>query len=163
MEFTSGAILADLFLTSKKKINNRFIIICLILESSMFIVVITFLQLLSLADYKLYIFVAMPIFLIIIYQLAQLNNCKLGNSIFNHPILQYLSKISYAFFLAQFFTWDATRVLQSKFIWFETYTNIKLICVSLTICLIIAILLHEIVEKPMSKMLKNSMYNKFNK
>ena len=96
----------------------------------------------------------MPIFLLVIYQLAQLNNFKFGKLIFNLPVIQYMNKISYAFFLAQFFTWDLTLILRFKFTWFETYTNIKIISVSLIICLVISSLLYELVEKPMKKVLK---------
>jgi peptidoglycan/LPS O-acetylase OafA/YrhL len=154
-------VLAELFLHRKKsKVNNWIIILALGIESVFFIAIITYFQLIHILEIFNYSFVALIIFLIIIYQLAQLNDWKLGRYIFGNPMVQYLSKISFTFFLAQFFTFDLTKIVQSKFQWFNTFMNIKLIFTSLLICLMIAILLHEIVEKPMSKLLNKYVANK---
>ncbi|MFT3982361.1 MAG: acyltransferase family protein [Lachnospiraceae bacterium] len=153
LEFCSGMILADLFIKMKKR-PSRLLVIFLLLEFCGFIIAITYLHYFKLGDYKIYVFIAMPVFLIIIYQLARLNSSKFAQQILTNSLIQYLSKISYAFFLGQFFTWDLTNFLQSNTSWFENATNIKLILVSLTICMIITILMHELIEKPVLKILK---------
>lgn len=149
LEFLIGMMVATLYLNSKE-IDNKHIIIVIILEEILLVVGITLLQIMNIGNYTLYGFFAIPMFSLIIYHLAKFKS-KYVIRLFSHPITQYISKISYAFFLAQFFTWSATEFLQSRFSWFETNTNMKLIFVSLSICLLIAILLHEIIEKPAKK------------
>lgn len=66
--------------------------------------------------------------------------------------IQYLSKISYAFFLSQFFTWQILSIFQKNILWFNTYANFKLIITSFSISLIIAIALYELIDKPARKL-----------
>ncbi|SCX84107.1 hypothetical protein SAMN02910371_00152 [Butyrivibrio sp. INlla14] len=68
----------------------------------------------------------------------------------NSRLIRYLCEISYAFFFAQFFTWKSTMFIIAK-IGFDT--NVIRIVFSFLICMMIAIVLHEIFEKPLTKYL----------
>ena len=69
-------------------------------------------------------------------------------------LIKYLSAISYAFFFAQFFTWNALRWIMEKTgieaNWFK-------IIVSTCMVLIISIILHEAIEQPCSRLLRKKL------
>lgn len=149
LEFLLGILIASRFLNSKK--TDTIKLMCLIiLEIFILIVGVTALQRYKIGNYLNYGFFVIPIFSLLIFQMAKINSGVIKN-FFGKKIFQYLSKISYAFFLAQFFTWKLTLYIKTEFEWFNTHTNSKLIFISFAICLIISILLYEIIEKPFIK------------
>jgi peptidoglycan/LPS O-acetylase OafA/YrhL len=99
----------------------------------------------------MYNIISVPLFVLIIYNTSKIDN-KFVLKIASSSPIQYLSKISFAFFLAQFFSFDIIKYLLS-FSWFNNHKNIKMILLSLLINLLISILMHEAVEKPSKKIL----------
>lgn len=95
----------------------------------------------AVGDYMLYSWIALPLFTVMIITLSESWNMS-GDAFVIKKVLPYLSKISYAFFLAQFFTWP----LMHKIIDLVSDDNLFKILVSFVITLIFSILLHEAVE-----------------
>lgn len=89
-------------------------------------------------------FFTIPIFALVIYRLAiQCDEKKRPKK----PV-EYLSGLAYAFYLAQFFTWKlAGNLIDSYFPAFK-YSNIGKFLICFAVCSLLAVALHEIVEKP---------------
>ncbi len=104
-------------------------------------------------DYMLYSWIALPIFIIMIPGLAISKFNWIKNSVWMSKVLNYMSAISYAFFLAQFFIWSIVKVLMSVF----PYGNIFKIVISIIVCTIISIIMHELIEKPSKKILSRKL------
>lgn len=100
----------------------------------------------GIGDYMLYSWIALPIFCLMLFGLAQASFPVLEKS----KTIRYLSSISYVFFLAQFFTWPVT----GKIVEITGYNSTLFKCtVSLAICLAISVLMYEAVEKPCRRFL----------
>ena len=104
-------------------------------------------------DYMLYNIIALPCFIFML--------CALGTQRF--PILEklkwinYAGKISYAFFLVQFFAWMFGRWIV-RFVGYEA--NWFRIFVSFIYCLIAAIVAYELIQKPIVKWVNDKVVNK---
>lgn len=149
IEFFMGVLLASLF---REPCVSRFVesflarktVLCL--EAAVLLAAVREVYVLGIGrgDYMLYNWICLPIFSLMLPGLAQAE----------FPILQklkavrYLSSISYAFYLAQFFTWPMVRKL---ILFFENNTTSFKFAASLIICVILSILMHEFVEKPCKK------------
>lgn len=101
-------------------------------------------------DYMMYSVFGLPMFCFMILTLVNITYRKLKNN----KILTYLSNISYAFFLAQFFTWRTTILVLE---YLNLDSNFLRISVSFGICMLTAVLLYEFIEKPTSKFLKRRL------
>lgn len=97
----------------------------------------------------LYSWIGLPIFILMILTLSKIEKVKI-----NDRIIRYLSSISYCYFLAQYFTWETLDVV---LIIIGKDNNVIRIIASFFIVLIYAILLHELVEKPITKFLKRKL------
>lgn len=73
----------------------------------------------------------------------------------NNKVLLYLSSVSYAFFLGQILVWLPLRIITHHYSTF--FSNIILILLSLSLCFILAVVLHELIEKPASRWLKDKL------
>jgi len=104
-------------------------------------------------DYMLCNIVCLPCFILMFPALAVLKCRCLANSM----IFLYCCKLSYAFFLAQEFTWPISyKVLVLA----NNNSNVMHILVSFLCCTLIAIVLHEFVEKISSKYLTKKLFAK---
>ena len=102
-------------------------------------------------DYMLYSWVALPMFMLLIVSMVGLPFPKWMQ---NSKMIRYLCEISYAFFFGQYFTWKTTLFIIERI---EVDTNILRIVIGFVSCLIYTILLHEIIEKPITKLLKKKL------
>lgn len=100
-------------------------------------------------DYMLFNWLALPMFMMQLVSSAGLN---FTNRIQNSRIIRFLCEISYAFFLGQFFTWKTTQFIVDQT---GIDTNFARITISLILCILYAILLHEIIEKPISLVIQS--------
>ena len=107
----------------------------------------------SLGNYMLYSWVALPMFVLLIISMF---GVKFPYYIRNSKALIYFSKVSYAFFLGQFFAWKSTIYIVD-IIGFDT--NSTRIIISFLLCIIYAMILHELVEKFFIKVLYEKIYN----
>ena len=98
-------------------------------------------------DYMMYSVFGLPIFCLMILSLVNMPYHRLKNN----KGLIYLSKISYSFFLAQFFTWRLANLAIEHL---NLDLNFFRISISFAICISLAILFHELIEKPIGIWLK---------
>jgi peptidoglycan/LPS O-acetylase OafA/YrhL len=101
-------------------------------------------------NYMLYDWIVIPLFAFMILTLASLKSPRLQNS----KVLRYASAASYAFFLAQTFN---TEIENWLFAACDIQNNVLQIVMSVALCAIIAVALHELIEKPCAKMLKKKL------
>ena len=101
-------------------------------------------------NYMLYDWIVLPLFACMILTLAGIKSPRLQGS----AVLRYASAASYAFFLAQVFN---TQIENWLFSLCGIQNNALQIAVSVALCAVIAIALHELVEKPCARMLKKKL------
>ena len=101
-------------------------------------------------NYMLYDWIVVPLFAVMILTLAGIKSPRLQGS----AVLRYASAASYAFFLAQVFN---TQIENWLFPLCGIQNNALQIAVSVALCVVIAIALHELVEKPCAKALKKKL------
>lgn len=101
-------------------------------------------------NYMLYDWIVIPLFACMILTLAGLKSPWLQGS----AVLRYASAASYAFFLAQTFN---TEIENWLFATCGIQNNVLQIIMSVALCAVMAIALHELVEKPCAKMLKKKL------
>ena len=101
-------------------------------------------------NYMLYDWIVVPLFAVMILTLAGIKSPQLQGS----AVLRYASAASYAFFLAQVFN---TQIENWLFPLCGIQNNALQIAVSVALCAVIAIALHELIEKPCAKMLKKKL------
>ena len=101
-------------------------------------------------NYMLYDWIVIPLFAVMILTLAGIKSPRLQGS----AVLRYASAASYAFFLAQVFN---TQIENWLFPLCGIQNNALQIAVSVALCAVIAIALHELIEKPCAKMLKKKL------
>ena len=101
-------------------------------------------------NYMLYDWIVIPLFAVMILTLAGIKSPRLQGS----AVLRYASAASYAFFLAQVFN---TQIENWLFPLCGIQNNALQIAVSVALCAVIAIALHELVEKPCARMLKKKL------
>lgn len=101
-------------------------------------------------NYMLYDWIVIPLFAFMIITLAGLKSPRLQGS----AVLRYASAASYAFFLAQTFN---TEIENWLFATCGIQNNVLQIIMSVSLCTVIAVALHELVEKPCAKVLKKRL------
>ena len=101
-------------------------------------------------NYMLYDWIVIPLFAFMIITLAGLKSPRLQGS----AVLRYASAASYAFFLAQTFN---TEIENWLFATCGIQNNVLQITLSVSLCTVIAVALHELVEKPCAKVLKKKL------
>lgn len=141
IEFMVGIVLSQLNVNVQKKQNGS-IIECFVL------ILFTLFLLVGISLFKNYRpMISELCFPVIIFCIARIPFKNLQQS----KVIIYLSAISYAFFLAQFFVWNPIKFLM---LYTGRLSNYLLISISLVVCVVISIALHELVEKKASKYLK---------
>ena len=149
LEFTSGLIIADFNLSYDGKIMNilrgwgMLIILMIILFVGIFVIQ----YYTNISDYMLFNVIAFPCFVLMLLPLGCLRMPHLENSRW----IRYLSKISYAFFLSQFFTWKIGYWMLRQ-IGYDC--NWMRILISLICCIVVSILMYELIQKPVTKFAK---------
>lgn len=98
-------------------------------------------------NYMLYNWIGLPIFILMLFTLSQIQ-CK---KTINRKILSYLSSISYAFYLVQIFAFKITAYVLGRLC---IEKNVIRIITSFLICMLLATLTYELIEKPVSNFLK---------
>ena len=98
-------------------------------------------------DYMLMNWVVLPCLIVMFLFLGNVSFRSLESS----RLLQYLSKLSFAFFLAQFYVWTISSIVVFKII--KRDDNCIRIIVSFLCCLVVSIFLHEVIEKPIKNYL----------
>jgi peptidoglycan/LPS O-acetylase OafA/YrhL len=145
LEFFIGALLCSLPQMTKFLYSFK----AFLVEAVGLIVVVSVAvhQGLSVGNYMLYNWVALPAFALMIMTLSGLHTPRLQNS----SILRYASAVSYAFFMAQTFN---TNIESYLFRTCDIENNLAKIAISVAVCSSIAIVMHELFEKKATRFLK---------
>lgn len=142
MELASGLIIADLNLTTKEGNIIRYLRspITMMISVLILIVGVSFVhRLTGTSDYMLLNWIVYPCFAVVFFSLGYIKCPLLEKS----HALAYFSKISYPFFLVQFFAWR----IGAKFIGVIGFdSNMMRIVVSLTLASLLAIVFYEVVQ-----------------
>lgn len=152
LEFTIGILLCSLRNLMKKHRITKYLIskMALAIECVILWFGVTLAVKINIPkDYMLYSWIALPMFILMIISLSEMHFKKN-----NYPIINYLCNISYVFFFAKFFTWKTTRFIISEI---NMNNNIIIVLISLAICLSITILIHELLEKPLTMYLNKKI------
>jgi len=148
LEFFIGVVLASL------PVKPQFLMTwkALIVETVILVAAVSLAVRLNIfvGNYMLYDWIAVPLFGCMALTLAGLKSPRLQNS----KTLRYASAASYAFFLAQTFN---TEIENWLFAACGIQNNVLQIVVSVVLCAIIAVALHELVEKPCARVLKKKL------
>lgn len=157
LEFILGITLASMMeeILAKKVLQK---ILCnwiaIIVEFLVFILAVTICvkKEFHVGDYMYYSFIGIPIFTCMFISFSGAKMDLIDNS----RIIKYLSSLAYPFFLAQLFSnWICLDIIDK----YGITSNVKKIVLGWSICIVIAILLHELIEKPMTKILKRKLIN----
>lgn len=101
-------------------------------------------------NFMLYNWICLPFFIFILLGLSGIDSKLLSKS----RIISYFCDISYVFFLAQQFSNDISRIIIEKY---AITNNFIIIGLGWGICIGIAIALHEIFERPITRALKKKI------
>ena len=74
----------------------------------------------------------------------------------DNKVVMYASEITYAFFLAQLFIW---KIMYQLIEIFDIQRNSLKIVASFCVCILIAVGIHELIEKPVKKILRKVLGN----
>ena len=148
LEFFIGVLLASLSVNAKWVATWK----AFIVESVLLIVGVSVAVKLNIfvGNYMLYDWIAVPLFGCMALTLAGLKSPRLQNS----KMLRYASAASYAFFLAQTFN---TEIEQKLFPLCGVESGLIKIVISLALVSAMAVVLHELVEKPSAKVLTKQL------
>lgn len=154
LEFSIGIILAQINYSAKENkvfvfMRSKITLIC---------VVVLLIVLISIAirygmpaDYMLLNWIALPCFSVILLASGSISFPSLSNN----KVLQYLSSISFTFFLCQVLPlWIVSQKVCSLL---GSNSNLIKILVSFIFCILGAVIIHECIEKPASKFLKEKL------
>lgn len=98
-------------------------------------------------NYMIYNLVCLPLFCLLLIAAFYIPHAPDGIS----RLFSYFSKISYAFFLAQFFVWKLTSSVCSQI---GTDNNLIKITISFVSCLLLSVFMHEWIEKNVRRLMQ---------
>ncbi len=145
LEFVLGMMTADYYFTGKKKEKAGSLFIGGG-AAVLLVVAVTLLNNRGIGTYASYIFFTLPLFIILIYEMALAKPDGLLVRVSKSKVVGYLSSISYALYLAQAFLID----IGEKAAKFNSLVNIIIMSLMM---LVIAVILYEAVQKPCKKLL----------
>lgn len=107
----------------------------------------------QIGNYMFYSWIGLPLFSLMLLGMSGVESKVLEKSV----ILKYFSSLSYTFFLAQLYSnWLCKQIIAN----FEITSNLSKLFLGWGICVVIAVALHEIFEKRITKILKNKFLEK---
>lgn len=151
LEFSCGLLVADINMKSNSKllhiIRTKWTLVSAIL---LLIFGVSLMRhYFQFGDYMLYNVIVLPCFAIMLFSFGTIRMPILERS----NVIGYLGKISYAFFLTQFFAWKVGRI----FIGLIGYDhNWVRILVTFVYCVLASIFVYECVQKPIVKLVRRS-------
>lgn len=155
LEFILGITLASMLeQIMRKKILQKFLCnwITVIAEFIIFTIIVTagIKAKFHIGDYMYYNIVGIPLFACMLISFTGVKTDLINNS----KIIKYLSSLAYSFFLAQLFSnWICLELIKK----YNITSNIKKIALGWGVCIIIALVLHELIEKRLTDFLKKKL------
>ena len=146
LEFSYGAVLASILLTSRKEERNGgvkqalSVVVCIGILGCFIILLFSNLRAIAI------IYFPIPIISVLLYLSLNVRNEKLESN----RILNILGKISYQFFLSQLFLWKVSAIVLSIL---KNHSNIARIIVSLICCLVMSLFIYYLYDRPIQKLI----------
>lgn len=157
IEFSIGVIIAQLSSSFNQSRFIKFISkpLVLIVILILFVIAVSIARVLGVpADYMLFNWIALPFFILLIFSLGNIQLSSILSHTRTKRIIIYLSSISFVIYLCQVLPlWDFCTLLCS----YIGDNNLVKIIVSIFVCVIWAIIIHEAIEKPVSKYLRKKL------
>lgn len=155
VEFFIGTLLCSLLADVKdsRLFQSLFTWRAVIIECLLLFICVTYavIKEIEVGNSMLYSWIALPLFMLQIFSMAGVRYHERLNQ---SRVVTYLCEISYAFFLAQGFCWGiAGRIIEL----IGRDSNTMRIATSLLICFAYAVLLHELLEKPIASIMKKKL------
>lgn len=148
LEFITGMLICSIYLNIKEKKWYKLCAQKILFGGILCILIIGVTTLVKrniwIGNYMKYNVIALPCFSLLVLLGAGIKTPHMNAS----RIVKYAVNISYAFFFAQFYAWKITLGI-IKVIGIET--NITKITISFIICILIAVIMHEAIEKPIKR------------
>lgn len=143
VEFACGMLLADINMTCNSKFLNALRSWwVLIITIAVLLVGISFMQSHShFEDYMQLNVLALPCYILMLFSLGNIEIPFIEKS----KVIPYLSKISYAFFLAQFFCWKTGKHFIKAIDYDQNWVRVLY---AFAFCIAASIFMYEIVHKP---------------
>lgn len=152
LEFACGLLVADININYDNRMLKKIRSLGgLIISVLILIIGVSLIQYFKdIQDYMLLNILVLPCFILILFSLGCIKIPVLDKI----KTISYLGKISYAFFLIQFFAWKVGNKL-IECIGYDN--NFMRIILTFSFCLIGSIFLYELIQKPIAKYLKNKL------
>lgn len=152
LEFTIGILLASMKpqLDQMMVIKKYFYKWKMVLFASVLMIIgisIAVYMKIAIGNYMLYSWICLPCFVVILIGLSGVESRRLGDSKF----ISYCSALGYTFFLAQLFSNQIAKFIIRHF---NVTNNLMIIILGWAICIAIAVVFHEVFEKPITRRLK---------
>lgn len=157
LEFSIGVILASL----KQEIDNRKVSL-LLYRWSFFLGILTLMVVgvtvavklgIYVDNYMMYSWICLPCFSLMMLSAGGLESTILSKSEF----LKYFTKLSYCFFLAQLYSNLICIKITARY---SVKSNIEIILLGWITCIVIAVILHEGFEKPVTQIIRKHIITK---
>ena len=136
------------------RIQRRSMMLCVFFQIFLFIGGSAIKYRLKISSYCLYNFLTVPSFFLIFYYGISLEN-HVFDSVFGTKFFKYLVKISYVFFLAQFFTWDIYRKIQS--VAGIEFNSAMGFLIAFSVCMCLTVIMYELMVKPVTKVMRKCL------
>lgn len=149
IEFILGMLLCKLYIDLRNRISDKHCKIKSYLVFILFVIIISIFHGIG-GSYRDYVFLAIPLFALLIWNSIFIEYKEKSNKIFESKIFKYTNEIAYEFFLGQFFCWSASKKI-CDFIGFNN--EYLMVIIAFLICYAIAVALHEIITKKIKKLL----------
>jgi len=146
LEFSCGIIVADINMSHDSKFTRMIRSWGVLISATIIIVIgVSVVQhYYNVQDYMLLNILVLPCFAIMLFPLGSLKIPHLEKS----KTLGYLGKISYAFFLVQFFAWTVGRWAVELIGYDNKWVRIS---ITFTYCILASIIAYEFIQKPIAK------------
>lgn len=149
IEFASGLIVADINIKSNHRIVNllrsKWVLILSVIILVGGVSIVRYLT--RIDDYMQYNCIALPCFVVLLFSLGFVKIPWLNNV----WSIGYFGKVSYVFFLVQFFAWPIGKWAVEIIGW---GSNCFKIAITFAFCVIASILMYELVQRPIERWLK---------
>lgn len=97
-------------------------------------------------NYMLYSWIGLPCFIVLMIGLSGVESAALSKS----KVIKYCCEASYVFYLAQLFSNTVCLCLMVKY---KITNNLIVILLGWGVCIVITVIMHELIEKPVKKLL----------
>ena len=155
IEFVIGMLLCSIWLDVKETKWYKHFFARRVLFIFVFLVLIVLVTIFAkmnilVGNYMVYSVIGLPCYSLLVFSGAGIETPIVNSS----KIIKYAVNISYVFFFAQFYTWKITLGIINII---GVNTNIIRIAISFVVCTLIAIVMHEAIEKPLKKIISKKI------